>query len=288
MFHGVIMANEGKKWISIMIVPEDGTGVKKWRITGRRFFYFKASFIASCVFILLGFASIVGLGFMYSKLTEYKHYNFQLLQATSKLNTIASRLERYEERERRLRAIIGSDFELPAAMNTGDALSEVQAAGTTADIRTDEFGNLMKRQEARMRRVPSVWPVTAWQISKTFSNTGNKRQDHHGIDILAPRKSGVFATADGRVVFSGFDPDFGQLVIINHGDSGWITKYGHNESLLVKEGENVRKSQRIAVFGGSDESSTGSHLHYGMFYRGKPVNPLDSLKEKPWMNVAQR
>jgi len=282
------MANEGKKWISIMLVPEDGTGVRKWRITNKRFFFFKASFIASCIFILFGFASIVGLGFMYSKLKEYKHYNSQLLQATSKLNTIASRLERYEARERKLRTIIGSDFQLPAAMDTGDALSDVQVAGAIPDKRTDEFGDLLKRQEERMRRVPSVWPVNAWQISKKFVNTGNKRQDHYGIDILAPRKSGVFATADGKVVFSGFDPSYGLLVIVNHGDSGWITKYGHNESLLVKEGEYIRKSQRIAVFGGSDESSTGSHLHYGMFYRGKPVNPLDSLKEKPWMNVAQR
>lgn len=282
------MANEGKTWISIMIVPEDGTSVRKWRITSKRFFFLKASFIASCVFILIGFASIVGLGFMYSKLTEYKHYNFQLLQATSKLNTIASRLERYEARERKLRTIIGSDFQLPAAMNAGDVISGVQVAGATPDVRTDEFGRLLRRQEERMRRVPSVWPVNAWQISKKFVNTGNKRQDHHGIDILAPRKSGVFSTADGKVVYSGFYPNYGLLIIINHGDSGWITKYGHNESLLVKEGEYVRKSQRIAVFGGSDESGTGSHLHYGMFYRGKPVNPLDSLKEKPWMNVAQR
>lgn len=282
------MADEGKKWISIMVVPEDGTGVRKWRITGKRFLFFKISFIITCVFVLFGFASMVGLGFMYSKLKEYKLYNSQLLQATSKLNTIASRLERYEERERKLRTIIGSDFQLPAAMNAEDAVPDEQLAYSSSDTETDEFGQLLKRQEDRMRRVPSIWPVNAWQISKKFENAGNRRLDHHGIDILAPRKSSVFATADGRVVFAGFDTRLGLLVIINHGDNGWVTKYGHNESLLVREGEYVRKSQRIAIFGGSDKSSTGAHLHYGMFYNGQPVNPLESLKEKPWMKFAQR
>jgi len=76
------------------------------------------------------------------------------------------------------------------------------------------------------------------------------------------------------------------MVIIDHGDNGWVTKYGHNESLLVKEGDYVLKGQTIAVFGGSEGSSTGIHLHYEMYFRGKPENPLEHLPEKPGMKVA--
>ncbi|MBN1294745.1 MAG: M23 family metallopeptidase [Candidatus Latescibacteria bacterium] len=281
------MSEDQKKWISIMIVPEGGAGVKKWRISGRRFFYLKSAFIGACVFVCIGLASLVGLGFMYGQLKEYKQYNTQLLDAASKLNTIASRLERYEEREQKLRAIIGSDFQLPTAISADTINSETQLAETSGENTVDEFGQLIERQESRMRYVPSIWPVNAWQISKKFEITGNKRFDHLGIDILAPKKSNVFATADGTISFAGFDSRFGLLVIINHGTSGWITKYGHNETVLVKEGEFVVKGQRIAIFGGKDESSTGAHLHYEMLYNGKPVDPLDYLQEKPWMRIAQ-
>jgi len=113
------------------------------------------------------------------------------------------------------------------------------------------------------------------------------RLDHHGIDILAPKTSTVLATADGEVAFAENDEQLGLCIIINHGENGWITKYGHNELLLVKVGEFVRKGQAIAIFGGSDKVSTGAHLHYGMFYRGKPVNPLDYLPEIPRLKIAQ-
>ena len=66
-----------------------------------------------------------------------------------------------------------------------------------------------------------------------------------------------------------------------------MTKYGHNAALLVNEGDYVRKGQQIAIFGGSDNSSTGSHLHFGMFYNGKPVNPLDWLEKKPKLNITK-
>ncbi|MCE5250106.1 peptidoglycan DD-metalloendopeptidase family protein [bacterium] len=281
------MASERKKWISIMIVPEDGAGVRKWRITNKRFTFFKSLFIVMCVFLLIGFASLAGLGLMYVKLKEYKQYNAQLLEATSKLNVIAASLERYEEKERKLRSIIGSDFQLPVAMNANDMIPDAKASTATAEVGKDEFDQLLKSEEAKMRCRPTIWPIDPWEISKEFVSTGNLRMDHLGIDILASRESNVFATADGEVAFAGVDEILGLCIVINHGENGWITKYGHNELLLVKEGESVRKGQAIAIFGGSDSSGTGPHLHYGMFYKGKPVNPLDYLPEIPRLKKTQ-
>lgn len=269
-----------------MIVPEDGNRVRKWRITNKRFSFLKTALVVTGVFLLLGVASMICLALMYGKVREYERYNARLLEATDKLKTIASRLESYEEKERKLRAIIGSDFQLPSAMNLENVDNDTKMVSSSTEQGADEFGQLLKRQEDRMRLVPSIWPVNAWKISKEFRNTGNPRLDHYGIDILAPKNSSVFATADGRVIFAGIDRDYGAMVTIDHGDNGWVTKYGHNQSLLVKEGDYVLKGQTVAIFGGSEGTSTGAHLHYAMYYKGKPENPLDHLPEKPGMTIA--
>jgi murein DD-endopeptidase MepM/ murein hydrolase activator NlpD len=280
------MANDNKSWISIMIVPEDGTKVRKWRITNKRFTFLKTVLVTMFLVLLVGIASMVGLGLMYGKLKEYKRFNAQLLEATSKLDTIASVLERYEEKERKLRTIIGSDFQLPGAMRPENIDSDSRLVMASNENTTDEFGQLIKRQEDKMRLVPSIWPVNAWQISKKYKNTGNPRLDHYGIDLLASDNSSVYSTADGRVIFAGYDKQYGILVVIDHGESQWVTKYGHNKSLLVQEGDYVVRGQAIAVFGGMDKLSTGAHLHYGMIYRGKPENPLDHLPEHSRLSMA--
>jgi len=271
-----------------MVVPEDGTVLRKWRITNRRFSQLKAAFVLTGVFLLVGLVSMISLAVMYGKLKEYKQYNARLLDATSKLKGIATRLEKYEERERKLRKIIGSDFQLPTAMQTDQVTSESRQTAQLGDRNSDELGRMITRQEDRMRLVPSIWPVNAWSISKGFVNTGNARTDHYGIDLLAPKKTSVFAAADGKITFSGFDSEYGLMIVIDHGDNYWVTKYGHNGSLLVKEGDFVKKGQAIAVYGGSDGNTTGAHLHYGMFYKGKPENPLDHLPEKPGVKIAQQ
>ena len=107
------MASHQEKWISFMIVPEDGTVMKKWRITNRRYSLIKVAFWIICFFLFLGVVSMVTLGFMYGNLRKYKQVNGQLLEATSKLHTIASRLDKYEQKERKLRSILGSDLNLP-------------------------------------------------------------------------------------------------------------------------------------------------------------------------------
>jgi murein DD-endopeptidase MepM/ murein hydrolase activator NlpD len=89
------------------------------------------------------------------------------------------------------------------------------------------------------------------------------------------------------VVFAGNDDLLGLLVMIDH-ENGWETRYGHNESLLIKAGDTVRKGQPIAVYGGKDGASTGAHLHFAAYYRGKPVNPLDILPPNPTMQISKR
>ena len=267
-----------------MIVPEDGAGMRKWRVTSRRYTWFKAGFWFTCLFLLLGLVSMISVVVLYGKLHQYKQFNHQLLEATAKLEMIAERLDSYEEKEKKLRAILGSDFELPEAMAVDPNVHEKKSSDSASG--GDELEQAIAKEEARLRKLPTKCPVEAWQISKKFLNTKNPRTDHYGIDILAPIKTGVAASADGEVIFAGMDSNFGRMVVIDHGN-GWQTKYGHLESILVKPGVAVQKGHLIAVFGGSEGSSTGAHLHFGMFYKGQPVNPLVWLEERPILDIAK-
>jgi len=273
------MLDDKGKWISIMVVPEDGAGLRKWRITSRRFMLLKALFVFTCIFIVVGFFSMITLTYMIHKVRQYRIYNAQLYEATAKLEGVAERLASYEEKERKLRMILGGDIEVPESLTDAD----IDAAKYTMELAdnkdTDEFNQALVKQEARMRRVPSIWPVKAWQVSKGFVNSDREVLIHHGIDMLAPKNSNVVATGDGKVTFAGRDDRLGNMITIDHGQSGWMTQYGHVKKILVKDGEYVKKGQTIAVFGGVDAASTGAHLHYAIYHDGVPIDPMVLLRD---------
>ncbi|MDP2984555.1 MAG: M23 family metallopeptidase [Candidatus Latescibacter sp.] len=282
------MSDEKKnKWISIMIVPEEGARVKKWRVTTSRFFKLKILFCIACFFVVIGFFSTASLGFMYAKMRYYQHFNDRLLEATAKLNAISLRLERYKENETKLRTILGSDIELPKPPAVEPGTGTAAGALSPGKRGGNELEQAIAAKESSLRRKPSIWPVNnPWQVTKTFKYAGRK-DSHLGTDIVARMKSSVVATADGKVIFAGMDDLLGLTVTIDH-ENGLETHYGHNESLLVKYGDTVRKGQSIAVYGGMDgKSSTGVHLHYAVYLKGQPVDPFGYLPENPAIKYAK-
>lgn len=96
-----------------------------------------------------------------------------------------------------------------------------------------------------------------------------------GLDIAAVRGQPVVAAADGRVVYQGSGlRGYGQLIIIKHNDE-FLSAYAHNDRILVKEGANVRRGQKIAEMG-----STGTDqvkLHFEIRRNGVPVDPQKYL-----------
>jgi lipoprotein NlpD len=113
------------------------------------------------------------------------------------------------------------------------------------------------------------WPAKGKVIAE-FSET-NK-----GIDIAGKVGEPVLAASDGKVVYAGNSlRGYGNLVIIKH-DNTYLTAYAHNSKLLVKEGDAVRKGQRIAEMGDTDANAI--KLHFELRVNGKPVNPTPYLQ----------
>jgi murein DD-endopeptidase MepM/ murein hydrolase activator NlpD len=276
-----------KKWISIMIVPEDGAGVKKWRLTTRSFLRLKILVGAAIVLMAVGIVSTLGVGVMYVQVKHYQTTNQRLTEAARQMTAIAARLERYREKEKTLRDILGSDIELPPAPESETASADAGNPRSGSSGQTNEIQQAIARKESMMRRRPDIWPVNDGQVIDRFRNTGSAQEIHPGIDIIAPKRSSVMAVADGRVTFAGSDDLLGLLVVIDH-ENGWETQYGHNDLLLVNAGDTVRKGQAIAIYGGKGGQSTGAHLHFEVLFQGKAVNPLDIIPMNPTLRISER
>jgi hypothetical protein len=96
---------------------------------------------------------------------------------------------------------------------------------------------------------------------------------HNGVDIKADYNAIVGAAADGTVIFAGWNGGFGRCIKIDHHD-GYVTLYGHLNSILVHVGQKVKRHQQIGKVGSSGRS-TGPHLHFTVYYQGKVQNPLN-------------
>jgi len=118
------------------------------------------------------------------------------------------------------------------------------------------------------------WPVNGRIISK-FSLSGSVNK---GIDIEAKAGTQVKAAEAGSVVYAGGNlRGYGKLVIIKH-DDAFLSAYGNNESLLVKEGETVAKGQAIAKVGANDAKV--EMLHFEIRRQGRPEDPIRHLPKR--------
>lgn len=131
------------------------------------------------------------------------------------------------------------------------------------------------------RCTPSEWPVKG----KVTSGFGYRKLDcvvHEGIDIRAKVGTKVRAPADGQVMMAIDEADgFGTLLIIDHGHES--TYYGHLSKILVKNGQNVKKGQVVALTGMTG-NARGPHLHYEIHLgccTHAATDPLIYLKEQP-------
>jgi lipoprotein NlpD len=112
-----------------------------------------------------------------------------------------------------------------------------------------------------------AWPTGAG----TSVLAGFDEQKNKGLDLGGKAGDPVLAAADGRVVYAGAGlRGYGNLIILKHNNT-YLTAYAHNQSLLVKEDQTVRKGQKIAEMGSSDADRV--KLHFEIRRQGKPVDP---------------
>jgi hypothetical protein len=114
------------------------------------------------------------------------------------------------------------------------------------------------------------WPTSRRTISGwTYHDPDNP--GHIGLDIGAERWDPIVAVADGEVVFADWAGGYGNLVILDHGD-GWRSYYAHLTQIGIEVGQEVRRGETLGG-AGTTGYSTGTHLHFELRYRDRPVDP---------------
>jgi murein DD-endopeptidase MepM/ murein hydrolase activator NlpD len=127
------------------------------------------------------------------------------------------------------------------------------------------------------------WPLRGVVYGR-FGKRGN--EVHDGIDLAAPAGTPVRTAAAGRVLFAGEQRGYGLLLIVEHA-GGLVTLYAHNETLKVKEGQELGENEVVATVGESGHT-TGPHLHFEVRINGVPVDPMPYLGPPPRANGEGR
>lgn len=186
----------------------------------------------------------------------------------------------------RMRALGGGSTDTPVARSilSPTFASPEDTFGTLRDL-LSRLGTRLQvaqidvgRRTALLNATPSIWPAHG-VLSATFG----EREDpfngglavHTGIDISTDKGQPVYATADGIVESAGWNGDYGNMVVINHG-FGLVTRYAHLSGFAARPGQRVDRG-RVIGFVGATGRATGPHLHYEILVNGQLTNPLRLL-----------
>jgi len=109
-------------------------------------------------------------------------------------------------------------------------------------------------------------------VNGTISEGFMIDKKHFGVDVLAPKNTPIKSIMDGVILSSDWSLETGNTISIQH-PSNIISVYKHNSVLLKETGSLVKAGEAIAIIGNTGTLSDGPHLHFELWYNGKPENP---------------
>jgi murein DD-endopeptidase MepM/ murein hydrolase activator NlpD len=243
-------------------------------------------------------AWVDGLREQKADLERVKHETLAQLEAlTIRMASLQARLIRLDALGERLTNAAGLDdgeFDFAQEPSVGGPEIPLEGASKVAmpDFlqQLDELANQIESRQQQLELLDSIlierqsqseFSVSGRPVSKGYISSGfGRRIDpfsgnmafHQGVDFSTGREGeDVFAVAAGVVKFAGEKQGFGKLVQLDHGN-GFETLYAHDQKLLVKVGDVVKKGQIIALSGSSGRSS-GPHVHFEVHKNGRVVDP---------------
>ncbi|MDR2125669.1 MAG: M23 family metallopeptidase [Prevotellaceae bacterium] len=160
--------------------------------------------------------------------------------------------------------------------------------------------DIISKYAANMEKMalcmPSIPPIDLKKV-RNVGNFGNRlhpvyhRWHHHdGLDFTAPTGTDVYATGDGVVASVRYSSSYGNVIDIDHG-FGYLTRYAHLSKILVTEGLQVKRGDKIGLSGNTGVS-TGPHLHYEVRYYGRAMFPkkyyIDESAEINYYNIIKQ
>ena len=248
--------------ITIHIIPENGR-LKEYVLTPglqKLLYLLLVVIIGGLGYIGVNYGKIIILA---SREKMMERENARLREEFKKIKYLQETFAHFKKLSDKLAVALELSKEPAPAFNTGIAnVSEVSPSSPNVKGDSAEAKNLL-------RYVPNIWPVRGF-ISQGF------KPEHKAIDIAAEEGTPIMATMDGKVIFSGWDNIYGNMIKIENKE-GFMLIYGHNKKNLVRTGNYVKKGRIIGFLGNTGRSSA-PHLHYAIYMQGRPLNPLKFLQ----------
>uniref|UniRef100_A0A7V2ZK28 M23 family metallopeptidase n=1 Tax=Ignavibacterium album TaxID=591197 RepID=A0A7V2ZK28_9BACT len=168
--------------------------------------------------------------------------------------------------------------------DVSNSLKMIETLTTQFELEKKEYDRITEKlneNSAFYESLPAIIPTTGGYSIEGFGMRLHPilkvMKMHEGLDILTDVGSPVFAPGNGKVIYVGPRGGYGITIEIDHG-FGYKTIYAHLSKSLVKEGQNVKRGDRIALSGNSG-LSTGPHLHYEVHLNGIPQDPINYFFE---------
>jgi murein DD-endopeptidase MepM/ murein hydrolase activator NlpD len=288
------------KYFTVVVIPQKTSKVSKFKIPVRLF---------SLITMVLTLALVLWGGMLYDYLSirtklfdttilkdQYNKKEQELQGYKKKLVKLEFELDRLSELYQKLKILTSLEGAAQKALTLAEKKklkkleakaklgilqiieSKPEKSETSIDNRSKQFAQLKlfyQNPQNIFSRIPNRWPIKGY-LSVAFGERidpfSGRLKEHHGIDISAPPKSPIYASAAGIVLSTNDDTHYGNLLVIGHGN-GLVTRYAHLAGFNVEVGQLVKRGALIGTVGNTGVS-TSPHLHYEVLLNGVPQNPI--------------
>ena len=240
---------------TIMIIPDDEKRSKTYSLTRKTIKNIK--YLSLIFFLFLGF-------FVYKympALLEYNNLKSQydiFVSERTKVLALSRDLDRIKQMDKLVRNSLGHRMDIDEKLKPSDTINTIYPVNNS--------------HLSYLENIPSVAPLQGFITQRSNKQSLFIQKDHYGIDIVSKEGEPIRAAASGLIVFSGWTYEFGNLIIIYHGDD-YFTHYGHNQKNLVNSGEIVTHGSVIGLVGSTGISSA-PHLHFEIWKGFDVIDPF--------------
>ncbi|MEO6882731.1 MAG: M23 family metallopeptidase [Bacteroidia bacterium] len=233
------------------------------------------------IFLIVVVTSLIAFTPLREYIPGYTDLNFrrQLIVLTAKADSLEQVLSAKNMYIQNINNIVSGNLEgkgneqRPDTTNVAAKINvkpSPQDSALRDSIETQDKYSLVFNNKSKTGGISNFFFFTP--VKGMVTNAFNISTGHYGIDIVANENDAIKATLDGTVVFAGWTSQTGYVIELQHSNN-LISIYKHNSVLLKKMGDYVKAGEAIAIIGNSGELTTGSHLHFELWYNGTPIDP---------------
>lgn len=249
--------------LTIIVVPHGDLETRNFMISYGRLKLIVVSVLVLLFALAVGLATLIPIMAQAARVPGLVRELEALEGERARVAQLARTIQQMEEQYERVREMLGAN-----AVMAGDS------APVLPPLRRDS-GSTEERPLDDSESLVSLWPLaTSGFITRVLAEGGSR---HPGVDIAVPRNSYIRAAGAGVVRVAGLDDIYGRYVILEHGEQ-METVYGHASRIFVTAGDRVRRGEVLGLTG-STGRSTAPHLHFEVRLAGRPVDPLDYVRQ---------